>query len=175
MSASEGIAGGGRWPELASTWALTVEISGSELRLAAGSPSSWRLAADRSLLPEMRRSARSIAEPAGLGAGPAPFVYQLAHSVALPARDDAEAWASFLFPVVLEVPRNAGRVSVVVVEPASGIWGGAIEEPVFRGTSTPGNGPLPPRLPEFRSGKVDGQHEIHFHSTRDLRQLWLSA
>ena len=58
-----------------------------------------------------------------------PRVLHVVQPVALPAGGSSADWPRFSYKVVLEVPRNARRLAVVVEERASGVWGGAVAEP----------------------------------------------
>ncbi len=58
-----------------------------------------------------------------------PVIRRLTQEVTLPDRDPGAAWPRFSYKVVLELPDRIRRVSVVVEEPASGIWGGSVAEP----------------------------------------------
>ncbi len=57
-------------------------------------------------------------------AGAPPLIHRVAQEVELPA--GAAAWPRFSYKVVLELPDGVRRLSVVVEEPASGIWGGSV-------------------------------------------------
>ena len=61
--------------------------------------------------------------------GEPPLVRHVIQPVALPAGGSAADWPRFSYKVVLEVPRNARRLAVVVEERASGVWGGAVAGP----------------------------------------------
>ncbi len=59
-------------------------------------------------------------------AGSPPAIHRVTQEVALPDRDAAAPWPRFNYKVILDLPANARRISVVVEEPASGIWGGSV-------------------------------------------------
>ncbi len=62
-------------------------------------------------------------------AGAPPIIRRVTQKIALPGRDVTGVWPPFIYRVVLEVPAGVRRVSVVVEDPASGVWGGALAEP----------------------------------------------
>ena len=60
--------------------------------------------------------------------GEPPLVRHVVQPVALPDGGGAADWPRFSYKVVLEVPQNARRLSVVVEDRASGVWGGSVAE-----------------------------------------------
>ncbi len=59
-------------------------------------------------------------------AGSPPIIRQITQEVTLPGRDATAPWPRFSYKILLAVPDRVRRISVVVEEPASGIWGGSI-------------------------------------------------
>ncbi len=57
-----------------------------------------------------------------------PVIHRVEQEVTLPA-DATAAWPRFSYKVVLELPERVRRLSVVVEEPANGIWGGSVAGP----------------------------------------------
>ena len=58
--------------------------------------------------------------------GEPPLIRHVLQPVPLPAEESAGDWPRFSYKVVLEVPQNALRLSIVVEEPGSGMWGGTL-------------------------------------------------
>ena len=57
--------------------------------------------------------------------GSPPYVHRIEQDFQLP-ESNGEAWPDFLYQSLIEVPAGARRVSIVVEEPKTGIWGGAV-------------------------------------------------
>ncbi len=62
-------------------------------------------------------------------AGSLPLIHRVAQEVTLPDGDAAAPWPRFSYKIILELPDRARRISAVVEEPASGVWGGAVAGP----------------------------------------------
>lgn len=67
-----------------------------------------------------------------------PFVYQITENVELFTSGDDGEFPDFIYKVILGMPDGAERVSVIVEEPTSGFWGGAVRD-ARKGTDKDGD------------------------------------
>ncbi len=58
-----------------------------------------------------------------------PVIHRVTQAVTLPSGDTTTTWPRFSYKIVLALPDSIRRISVVVEEPASGIWGGSVAGP----------------------------------------------
>ncbi len=54
-----------------------------------------------------------------------PFVHRVEQAFNLPSAD-TRSWPELLYQTIIEVPADTERLSVVVEEPSTGVWGGAV-------------------------------------------------